>query len=557
LLARIICLLLFVLPLSAQQPARAASQPSAPVSRSFEISGTVVNALNNEPVAAAEVAIAPTSQRQDFETTLSDVNGRFVFQGLATGKYVLAATRRGYPRQEFDGHGPFSTAIAVGPGKDSTNLLFRLKPEGFISGRITDDQDEPVRNASVMLFARSVEGGERAINLRSRATTDDQGAYHFPHLPAGEYYIGVSARPWYASPDTTGDRAAAPSDLDVSFPTTYYRQAVESEQANPIRLTWGDRVSADVMLRAVPALHLRLTSQDTSMAGIDEAMLKQTLLGGTEVYMETQTVNIGPDAVEISGVAPGRYDLGVVSRKEKNGIGTSTARHQTVTVSASGNLDASSGSELAAISGTVVFEGQPAPSADSVSIQFRHQESGQNFDVPLSAQSEFDLSEVHAGHYDVVLLNSAEFVLKSIAAAGARVVGKSVEITGSEHVRLTLIASRGTGRIDGVVLRDAKPVGGAMVVLVPRDPAHNWSMFRRDQSDSDGTFELDAVTPGSYTLLAIENGWELEWASPAVLEPYLSQGQAVEVESAGRLNVSVKCASLRATTDELRPNPAK
>jgi hypothetical protein len=550
-------LLLLALPLSAQQTDTPAPPPAAPVAHGFEISGTVVHALNGEPVAAAEIAIASTSRRTELESTVSDSNGRFVFQNVAPGKYVLSAKHRGFPRQEFEGHGQFSTAIAVGPGKNSANLVFRLKPEASISGRITDDQDDPVRSASVMLFARNVEAGERAVNLRSRSLTDDQGGYHFGHLPAGDYYIGVSAKPWYASPESSAGRGRGANynaDLDVAYPTTYYRQAVEPEQANAIRLSWGDRVAADIMLRAVPALHLRLTSQEPgSMAGIDEAMLKQTLLGGTEVYMETQTVNIGPNAVEISGIAPGRYDLGVVAGKEKDGVNTSSARHQTVSITASGNLDASAGSELAAISGTLVFESQPAPPLDSISVEFRHRESGQNFEVSLSAQAEFDLTEVRPGHYDVVLLNSAGAVLKSIAAAGARVTGKSIEIAGSNRVRLTLIASQETGRVEGVVLRDSKPLGGAMVVLVPRDPANNWSMFRRDQSDSDGSFELLAVMPGSYTLVAIENGWDLEWANPAVLEPYLSQGQPVDVASGARLAVNVKCATLRAAGDNLHP----
>jgi hypothetical protein len=521
----------------------------------------VVHALNNEPVAATEIAIALVSQHTQVESAVSDSNGRFVFQDIAAGKYVLSARRRGFPLQEFEAHGPFSTAIAVGPGKNSTDLVFRLKPEASISGRITDEQDDPVRSASVMLFARSVEGGERAINLRARATTDDQGSYHFGHLPAGDYYIGVSARPWYAVSDNSGgsrapQRAAEGNpELDVAYPTTYYRQSIEPEQANPIRLGWGDRISADVMLRAVPALHLRLTSQDTaSLAGIDEAMLKQTLLGGTEVYMETQTVNIGPNAVEISGVAPGRYDLGVVSRKEKNGIGTTTARHQPLSVTASGDVDASAGSEMASISGTIVFETQPPPPADSISVEFRNQESGQSLDIPLSTQAEFEFPELRPGHYDLVLLNSGGVVLKSIAAAGARVTGKSIEITGNSRVRLTLIASQGTGRIEGVVVRDSKPVGGAMVVLVPHDPANNWSMFRRDQSDSDGSFDLTAVTPGSYTLVAIENGWDLEWANPAALEPYLAQGQPVDVAPGVRLTANVKCATLRGTADNLHPS---
>src|SRR5215471_554329 len=213
-LARTLCFLLLALPLCAQQPAEVgARQPAAPRSTApalgaFEISGIVVHALNNEPVAAAEVALAPVTQRTQVESAVSDSNGRFVFHDIAAGKYVLSARRRGFPLQEFEAHGPFSTAIAVGPGKNSIDLVFRLKPEASISGRITDEQDDAVRSASVMLFARSVEGGERAINLRARATTDDQGSYHFGHLPAGDYYIGVSARPWYAFSDNSGGSKA-------------------------------------------------------------------------------------------------------------------------------------------------------------------------------------------------------------------------------------------------------------------------------------------------------------------------------------------------------------
>jgi hypothetical protein len=89
--------------------------------------------------------------------------------------------------------------------------------------------------------------------------------------------------------------------------------------------------------------------------------------------------------------------------------------------------------------------------------------------------------------------------------------------------------SRGFGVIDGTALRNGKPAPGAMIVLIPRDLANNQSRVRRDQSDSDGTFTLPQIPPGSYTLLAIQNGWELEWQNPAVLEPYLKLGQPVLV----------------------------
>lgn len=68
-----------------------------------------------------------------------------------------------------------------------------------------------------------------------------------------------------------------------------------------------------------------------------------------------------------------------------------------------------------------------------------------------------------------------------------------------------------------------------MIVLVPNDPEANQDGFRRDQSDLDGTFSLYNVTPGSYTVVAIEDGWDLDWSKAAVLARYIRAGQKVVV----------------------------
>ena len=59
----------------------------------------------------------------------------------------------------------------------------------------------------------------------------------------------------------------------------------------------------------------------------------------------------------------------------------------------------------------------------------------------------------------------------------------------------------------------------------------NRELFRRDQSDQDGTFSLQQVIPGSYTVIAIENGWDLDWGKPAVLAQYIKHGQPITVFS--------------------------
>jgi hypothetical protein len=64
-------------------------------------------------------------------------------------------------------------------------------------------------------------------------------------------------------------------------------------------------------------------------------------------------------------------------------------------------------------------------------------------------------------------------------------------------------------------------------------------LFRRDQSDSDGTFALRAVLPGDYRVVAVAEGWDLEWTNPAELSSYLAGGIKVRVERTGSYHVQV------------------
>ena len=89
----------------------------------------------------------------------------------------------------------------------------------------------------------------------------------------------------------------------------------------------------------------------------------------------------------------------------------------------------------------------------------------------------------------------------------------------------------GSTRVEGFVKRAGKPAPGVMVVLVPANLEANSEMFRRDQSDLDGSFTLPVVVPGSYTVIAIEDGWTMDWSRPAVLARYAPHGQTVSVPS--------------------------
>ena len=198
------------------------------------------------------------------------------------------------------------------------------------------------------------------------------------------------------------------------------------------------------------------------------------------------------------------------------------------------------------LTGTLTFQGaESAP--QNVWLMLSDRKSRTNLNTQVATDGGFSIHEsVPAGSYQVYVNNAPGYVPERISATGARVVGQTVEINSNpnEPVRLSIVMSRQLGRIDGTAFLEDKPFAGAMVVLVPRDPTHNPSLFRRDQSDSDGTFTLPSIVPGKYTLVAIRDGWNLEWSNPAVFSQYIATGQEVEIAANGKYTAKVNVQSL-------------
>ena len=133
------------------------------------------------------------------------------------------------------------------------------------------------------------------------------------------------------------------------------------------------------------------------------------------------------------------------------------------------------------------------------------------------------------GTYSVYAMNGPNSMIGSMKATGAQVVGQTIQITGGKPVQLEIEMSTTVSKISGVARRDGQPVAGAMIVLVPEEAEINLPKFRRDQSDSDGTFTLLDVLPGRYRMLAIEDGWDLEWANLSLLKKRLEKAQRIDV----------------------------
>lgn len=250
---------------------------------------------------------------------------------------------------------------------------------------------------------------------------------------------------------------------------------------------------------------------------------------------------VAPGVVEVSGLAPGHYVLEMPAANNPGDKGSGRGWYREIDLTNDMEVNAADAPSFANVSGVVIFEGEPRV-PKGLAIQIVNPDTREGFRADISDHGEFEFSSdaVRPGRYLVMLENTRGFFLKQITARGAKSAGRYLDISGSGNVRVNAVVARGTGRVDGTAIRDDKPYSGAMVVLVPNDIANSRPLFRRDQSDGDGTFTLPNVVPGQYTVVAIANGWDLEWANPDVLQPYLKRGEAVQVPVDGKLQIKVQ-----------------
>ncbi len=538
----------------------AQSAPVAPTNTAshFEVRGTLVNSVGGQHIPDADVALTMAGKRDSTVHMTTDEDGHFIFAGLEPGKYMLTAQRHGYVGQAFEAHDGLFTSIVVGKDLGSSNILFRITAECSISGVVVDEAGEAVEEARVKLYQTGSTGSINQARDRSETVTNDLGAYHFSHLPPGKYFVSVSARVWYAqhppqkpgvimttfsgvstgyspyqlplAPDISAENSPA-SPLDVAYPLTFYPSTADISEATPILLKNGERFIADISLQAQPALHFTIVGADSK--AYSYPILEHKLPNGVGVPLTAEMRTDSSGSIEVVGALPGQYTMKFNGQNEAQ---RDFIREINVSNNGQAVLQEVSGAKVV----VVLPEGDTAIRGQKRFLQLTNQKTNEIFaeSIPEKGDVEFRRA-IPAGAYELSMGNSGSMYIQSITAVGAKVSGRAIEIKGNRVVNLNVVFAQGKGDINGTVTSNGRSFAGAMVLLVPSDPAHNFILFRRDQSNSDGSFTLPGAIPGRYTVVAIEKGWELDWRSPDVLKPYIAGGTSIEVKPGGKYDVKV------------------
>jgi len=521
--------------LDAQAPQPAANSAGS-LPAGHTIAGTVLNAKSGQPVHDAEVTLTRTPSlnqgRVLAASGFTDDQGHFAFLNMPSGKFELHVGHRGYIGADYDQHETGSTAIVTGESPetatlDIAHLQFLLAPQGVLYGTVTEDSGDPVPGAQISLYRQEPSRGTGGVVRASMANADERGNYEIANLAPGSYFLSVSGSPWYVTQlQPAGGKAAGQprSPLDVAYSVTFYPDATDAAFAAPIAVAAGDRIPVNLTLHPVPSLHISMQVPN-GQPGVQQ--LSRSVFGSTD-FIQPRVSFMTPESsapmttVEISGIAPGQYEIALLGQNGE------ASRETAVNLASDQNLDLSAATPLASVSGKLAAAGG-GKLPQSLFLVLSPQEGETRDTSRVEADGSFHFRSVHPGAYELVA-STGEYpmTVTQLAASGASVAGRLIKI-GSDPVTLTANVAETTAIVHGFARSNGKSAPGVFLLLVPSNPNAGREAWRTNQSDSDGSFDFPQVMPGQYTLLAIQDGWTLDWSHPESIAKYLAGGLKVAV----------------------------
>ncbi|HUS05833.1 MAG TPA: carboxypeptidase-like regulatory domain-containing protein, partial [Bryobacteraceae bacterium] len=460
------------------------------------------------------------------------------------GTYYLSAQRAGYVRQEYGARRSSrqGTALALTEGQEMKGLLIKLTPQGVITGKVLDEDAEPVTRASVQALSQRYLRGKRQLAPAGMAQANDIGEYRLSGLAPGKYILSVTPQ----RPMDFGLRMRAPRKQEEdAYVTTYYPNVNDGSQALPIDVTAGGEMRGmDFRLHKIKTVHVRGTVIDgADNTPAQNAMVMLAPAGSTIMgaFGRNMAMIREGGAFDIPGVGPGSYSL-VVNKMSREGRGASV--HQQVNV---GNKDLDGLSIVLTppftLSGIVRMEGQDKPQFPNARILLDGMD-GLTMNTPnatVAADGTFTLQNVSAGQFRINITGlPANSYVKSVKAGNQEALETGADIAGPVPVEIVL--SPNAGQITGSV-QDAKqqPLSGVTVVLAPDASRRSqYWLFKTAATSQTGGFTLSGIPPGEYTLLSWEDIEDGAYQDPDVVARYESQGKKITIKDGSSETVQVQ-----------------
>jgi hypothetical protein len=500
---------------------------------------------------------------------ITDEEGRFTFDRLPAGRFLLTGTKPGYLAGAYGARRPGRAGVPIqlAKGDVKADCEFAMARGGVITGALRAPSGAPATDITVVALRFPPPGGPMALAVAQSATTDDRGVYRIYGLMPGDYLVSSMMRPAGRLSDVT-----ALSGAQIDAVLRALRRRAGASEADSLSIRSADAVVPPGTYAITPVLYPGTPSPDaattitlalgeerdgvnftvglTRMASIEGVVIE----GGTPI----KPLIINPTGFELpaltgsaptfswqatatgrafkyTNVVPGRYTI----TAESSQPGAGWARTD---VEVTG--DDVSGVTLVMqpairLRGRVVFEGWLDRPQDleqlsirlvsprgSVSSGVNYTRMGQAALPPALVQSNgrFEIAGLMPGTYNflVSVPGPPGWWLRSAKVGDLDVADRPLEVGLSGTLPdAVLTFSDRPGSLSGAILTESGlPAPAYFIVAFPVDRALWLPRARRIQSaraGTDGTWTIANLPGGEYFVAAVSDLAPEDLADPAFL----------------------------------------
>jgi protocatechuate 3,4-dioxygenase beta subunit len=502
------------------------------------IEGRVLSATDGQPLKKASVFLEQTGGVHDRDyTTTTAAGGWFAMQDVEPGKYSLSVTKNGFARMQYGARRPGhpGTTLSLDPGQHVRDVILQLVPQAVITGRVTDEDGQPVPQVRIEVLRYRYERGKRRLDTSGVIATNDLGDYRAFGLSPGKYYLS-------ATPQVEMD------DMDAAitgqnYAPTFYPGTVDPSGATALDLPAGVHVrGADIPLVRSRTVRLRGRIVEAGKFSPENwnVMLARENFSGMASMSAHSVDNQG--RFEFLGVIPGGYFLIAQASRDGKVYGA----HQPIQVKEADieniTVELSAASEL---KGQMRVEGRPLPNLRDVQISLESDSPGYAGwpSATVRADGSFSLANIAPERYRFNVYGlSDDYYIQSARFGDQDILESGIEIAGGTSGLLEVVLSSNGGQVEGVVL-DAgdQPASGATVALVP-DAARRTQtrIYQEVTTDQYGRFIMKSIAPGGYKLFAWEDVESGEYQEPEFLKRFETLGHSVGIREGRRESAQLK-----------------
>ena len=512
------------------------------------IDGIILD-LHGAPLRKAIVTLAPSqnerTQQNRSYSSVSDSEGHFSLESVEPGTYRLWAERSGFLRQNYGGHGPedWGTGVKLAPGQRLSGVVLQMTPAATLTGRVVDEDDDPVGDVDAVAFRYSYALGVRRAQVVALGQTDSAGEFKVIGIAPGRYY--VVAVPLHVG---TVAQIFSPQNADkaeYSYTATYYPNVTDAAGAQQITvLPGGSQSIGDLKLRRTRVFHVRGQVRDDAHMRKGHIVIRAApadsrwAVGLTN--MPSAEIALQDGSFDILGVPPGSYTLMVTAAVGQLRI----LGRQDVEVREGDvnklTVDLTPGVEVA---GTIAYA-DPEPNSGSTSKKERPGpivSLSPTDPVLLSSPGKrimdgsFKFPDVSPARYRVRVTDTPEDeYLQGIKSSGGEdLIANDLDLSsGGVSQNLILTFKRAPASIDGTVQdADGNHLADIAISLAPRPlDLHQTHRYRRVFSNKDGHFTFAGLAPGDYCVYVWDRLGDGEEFDSALLEQSAGSCQHVRIE---------------------------